>query len=134
MTQYAGLRKIGATVIDGVCRDVAKALGDGYPLFSRGRFMRTGKDRVEVAEVGGPVTVAGVQVRAGDLVVGDADGVVVVAAEIEGEVLAICESIAERESRILADVLAGMSLAEARGAHGYHLLQRRVDEPDGGSS
>jgi len=36
MTQYAGLRRITATVIDGVCRDVAKALGDGYPLFTRG--------------------------------------------------------------------------------------------------
>ena len=49
MTQYAGLRRITATVIDGVCHDVAKALGDGYPLFTGGRFMRTGKDRVEVA-------------------------------------------------------------------------------------
>src|SRR6201999_291503 len=46
MTQYAGLRKIAGTVIDGVCRDVGKALADEYPMFSRGRFMRTGKDRV----------------------------------------------------------------------------------------
>jgi regulator of RNase E activity RraA len=53
MTQYAGLRGVAGTVIDGVCRDVAKALGDGYPLFTRGRFMRTGKDRVEVAGVNG---------------------------------------------------------------------------------
>ncbi|GAB3200155.1 diguanylate cyclase [Nocardioides hungaricus] len=134
LTAMAADRNVAGTVIDGVCRDVHRALSVEYPIFSRGRFMRTGKDRVEVAEVGGTVTVAGVQVRAGDLVVGDADGVVVVAAEIEGEVLAICESIAERESRILADVLAGTSLAEARGAHGYHLLQRRADEPDEESS
>lgn len=50
MTQYAGSRKIAATVIDGVCRDVSKALGDGYPLFTMGRFMRTGKDRVQVED------------------------------------------------------------------------------------
>ena len=51
MTQYAGAHRFAATVIDGVCRDVNKALGDGYPLFSRGRFMRTGKDRVQVGAV-----------------------------------------------------------------------------------
>ena len=32
MTQYAGTRRIAGTVIDGVCRDVNKALGDGYPI------------------------------------------------------------------------------------------------------
>ena len=48
LTQYAGQRGIAATVIDGVCRDVGKALGDGYPMFSAGRFMRTGKDRAAV--------------------------------------------------------------------------------------
>lgn len=34
MTQYAGQRRIAGTVIDGVCRDVSRALGDGYPLFT----------------------------------------------------------------------------------------------------
>jgi len=37
MTQYAGSQRIAATVIDGVCRDVSKALDDGYPLFTKGR-------------------------------------------------------------------------------------------------
>ena len=44
-----GQRGIAGTVIDGVCRDVRRALELGYPVFSRGRYMRTGKDRVEVA-------------------------------------------------------------------------------------
>ncbi len=55
MTQYAGLRGIAGTVIDGVCRDVMRTLGDGYPLFTAGRFMRTGKDRVQVNAAGGTV-------------------------------------------------------------------------------
>ena len=49
MTQYAGLRDFAGTVIDGVCRDVNKALDDGYPLFTAGRFMRTGKDPSELS-------------------------------------------------------------------------------------
>ena len=87
--------------------------------------MRTGKDRVEVAEVGAPVSIGGVKVRPGDLLVGDADGVVVVPAEIEDEVLEICVQISAREASILRDVLAGTGIAEARRKHGYHLLQRR---------
>ena len=81
-------RKVAGTVIDGVCRDVQRALGIGYPVYSRGRFMRTGKDRVEVSDVGGPVTIGGVNVRAGDLLLGDADGVLAVPREIEDEVTA----------------------------------------------
>ena len=127
LTAMAGNRGIAGTVIDGVCRDTARALGEGYPIFSRGRYMRTGKDRVEVAEVGAPVSIGGVKVRPGDLIVGDSDGVIAVPQEIEDEVLEICEQISSRESAILADVLSGVGIAEARKRHGYHLLQRHEE-------
>lgn len=124
LTAMAADRGVGGTVIDGVCRDVHRALGIGYPIYSRGRFMRTGKDRVEVSDVGRPVTVGGVQVRPGDLLVGDSDGVVAVPQDLIDGVAEICTQISAREEAILADVLDGTSLAEARRRHGYHLLQR----------
>jgi regulator of RNase E activity RraA len=124
LTATAAARGIGGTVIDGVCRDVRRALGESYPIYSRGRFPRTGKDRVEVAEVGGPVGVGGVQVRPGDLLVGDADGVVAVPREVEERVAGICAAVAASEDAILAEVLAGSRLADARRRHGYHRLQR----------
>ncbi|HEX3961374.1 MAG TPA: RraA family protein [Trebonia sp.] len=125
LTAMAADRGVAGTVIDGVCRDVQRALGTGYPVYSRGRFMRTGKDRVEVSDVGRPVSIGGVQVRPGDLLVGDADGVVAVPREAEDQVAEICAGIAAREDAIMADVLAGASLAQARQRHGYHLLQRK---------
>ena len=125
LTAMAADRGVGGTVIDGVCRDVQRALGTGYPIYSRGRFMRTGKDRVEVSDVNRPVTVGGVQVRPGDLLLGDADGVLAVPAELVDQVLEVCAVVSEREEAILADVLAGRSLAAARARHGYHLLQRK---------
>jgi regulator of RNase E activity RraA len=124
LTTMAADRGIAGTVIHGVCRDVARALELGYPIHSRGRFMRTGKDRVEVSDVQRPVTVGDVQVAPGDLVLGDADGVVVVAAEAEDAVLAIAREISEREAAIVTDILAGSTLADARARHGYHQLQR----------
>jgi regulator of RNase E activity RraA len=129
LTTMAADRGVAGTVIDGVCRDVQRAIGVGYPIYSRGRFMRTGKDRVEISDVGRPVSVGGVQVRAGDLLLGDADGVLAVPRAKEEQVLEISTAIAEREDAIVADVLSGTTLAEARVRHGYHLLQRREVQP-----
>lgn len=127
LTAMAADRNVAGTVIDGVCRDVNRALGLQYPIYSKGRFMRTGKDRVEVADVNGPVSIGGVKIRPGDLLVGDSDGVVAVPHEVEDDVLRICTEIATREAAILADVLAGSGIAEARSRYGYHLLQRHEE-------
>lgn len=125
MTQYAGLRGIAATVIDGVCRDVSKALGDGYPMFTAGRFMRTGKDRVQVESVGGTVGIGTVRVMSRDIVVADANGVVVVPRERAREVAATARRIEEVESAIRERIAGGATIREAREALGYHTLQRK---------
>jgi len=48
MTFYSQKRGIAGTVIDGVCRDLPRILESKYPIFTRGRLMITGKDRVEL--------------------------------------------------------------------------------------
>lgn len=126
MTQYAGTRQIAATVIDGVCRDVNKALGDGYPMFSKGRFMRTGKDRVQVQSVNQPVSIGTARVCARDIVVADANGVVIVPRARAAEVAACARQIESIEADIRALISQGKTLKEARASLGYHSLQRKV--------
>jgi regulator of RNase E activity RraA len=128
LTAVAHQRGVAGTVIDGVNRDVQRALETGYTIWSRGRFMRTGKDRVEVAGVECRVTVGGVQIKPGDLLVGDDDGVVAIAADLVDDVFEIASEVASREEQILADALSGTPLREARKVHGYHTLQRREAE------
>jgi regulator of RNase E activity RraA len=125
MTQYAGLRGIAGTVIDGVCRDVSKALGDGYPLFTAGRFMRTGKDRVQVESVNSTVGIGTVRVASRDVVVADANGVVIVPRARAREVAETARRIEEIESRIREQIDQGKSLGDARAALGYHTLQSK---------
>ncbi|OIN47194.1 diguanylate cyclase [Pseudomonas azotoformans] len=125
MTQYAGARGIAATVIDGVCRDVSKALGDGYPLFTRGRYMRTGKDRVEVLSVNQPVAISQTRVCARDIVVADANGVLVVPRARAAEVAQAARQIEAVEAQIRAQIEAGKTLKQARESLGYHTLQRK---------
>jgi regulator of RNase E activity RraA len=125
MTQYAGLRGIAATVIDGVCRDVGKALSDNYPLFTAGRFMRTGKDRVQVESVNTTVGIGTVRVASRDIVVADANGVLIVPRARAREVAETARKIEKVESRIREQIALGKSLGDARAALGYHTLQTK---------
>lgn len=127
LTAAAHAKGIAGTVVDGVNRDVAKALELGYGVYSRARYMRTGKDRVEVLAEEVPVNIGGVKVSPGDLIVGDDDGVVRIPRDVEHEVLRLAAEIDEREDAILAAVLTGQTIADARAAQGYHTLQRRRD-------
>lgn len=126
LTTVASMRGIAGTVIHGVCRDVAGSLEVGYPLFSRGRFMRTGKDRVQVDAMQVPVSLGDVQVRPGDIVIGTDDGVLVVPREKEKEVLEVARGVAKAEAEIIAEVKSGSRLDEARKRHGYHQLQTKA--------
>ena len=125
MTQFALAQGIAGSVIDGVCRDVSKALGEGYPLFTRGRFMRTGKDRVEVVAVNQPISIGGARACARDIVVADANGVVVVPRERAREVAQRARRIEQVEAQIREHLASGKSLKEARALLGYHGLQRK---------
>lgn len=126
LTAVAHRRGIGGTVIHGVCRDVSRALDLGYPIFSRGRYMRTGKDRVEVESQGAPISLGEVQVRAGDILVGDADGILVIPRVRETEVLDSAREIEEAEQAIERETAKGTRLDEARKVFRYHQLQTKV--------
>ncbi len=123
MTSVAVGARVAATVIHGVCRDTTTAARTGYPIWSVGRFMRTGKDRVRLTAVQQPVTIDGVTIAPGDLVCGDGDGVVVVPAGRGEDVARLAADIEAAESRIVAAVAGGARLTDARARHGYHALQ-----------
>jgi regulator of RNase E activity RraA len=128
LTTTAGLRGIGGTVINGVCRDSWVLTEQEYPLFSLGVHMHTGKDRVQMEATGDPVSLGGTRVEPGDLIVGDRDGVLVIAAGEAARVVATAQDIEVVEDAIRAAVRAGRSLREARAQHGYHALQSRASE------
>jgi 4-hydroxy-4-methyl-2-oxoglutarate aldolase len=128
LTEIAHRRGIAGTLIDGICRDTQLCRELGYPIFSKDHWMRTGKDRVQVEATGVPVNIGDARVAPGDLVKGDADGVVVIPREHEDKVLATAEAIEAAENRIREAVRGGMRLDEARKQFRYHQLQTRETE------
>lgn len=125
LTEIAHRRGLAGTLIDGVCRDVALCMELGYPVYSRDHWMRTGKDRVQVEATGVPVNIGDVRVAPGDLVRGDADGVVVIPRSLEDQVLDTAEAVEQAENAIREAVRGGMRLDEARRQFRYHQLQTR---------
>jgi len=88
-------------IVDGPVTGVAEIAASGYPVWARGSTTITGNHRVETVEINGVVSCGGVQVRPGDLIVADDQGVAVVPLELAAEIGKICveqERVA-RESR-----------------------------------
>lgn len=125
MTKVAARNKIGATVIDGVCRDVDEIIKLSYPMYTKGHYMRTGKDRVMMSGVNVPVSISNIQVNPGDIAVADDSGVVVIPVDRAEEVLKISQEIFDAESKIEAELAKGLTLVEAREKFKYHKLQSR---------
>ncbi|TDE07431.1 dimethylmenaquinone methyltransferase [Jiangella asiatica] len=99
--RHAVARGIAGVVVDGAVRDGADIARGPVPVFCRG-VTHLGPSRHGPGEVRGPVAVGGAVVQAGDLVVGDADGLVVVPRERADEVVGAGEAAFAGEADQLA--------------------------------
>ena len=92
-------KKLGGLVIDGAIRDLCEWAEDGMPIFARGHTHR-GPSKDGPGEVNVPVSCAGLVVMPGDLIIGDADGVIAVPAAEAASVLAKTRAHLVKEARI----------------------------------
>jgi regulator of RNase E activity RraA len=106
-------KKVRGAVIDGATRDAAYIARVGFPTFVRYRTPVDSVPRWRVVDWGVPVTIGGVRVNLGDMVVADLDGVVVVPRRAAAEVLARCEKLVGTESKVRTAVKRGLSPLEA---------------------
>ncbi|SFT75299.1 Isocitrate/isopropylmalate dehydrogenase [Actinopolyspora lacussalsi subsp. righensis] len=119
LTTVAQRRGVHGTVVHGSARDVAEINELGYPLFSSGVTMVSGKNRVELAATGADVDIAGTTVRHGDVIVADDNGALRIPAEHLVETVERAERVERTESEIARGVTSGLRLDEARERYGY---------------
>lgn len=100
------MRGIAGMVIDGAVRDSAGIAALGFPVFARGLQIR-GTSKRDGGEIGVPLTLGGAGIAPGDMVVADADAVIVIPAADTGPALAAAEARAEAEARIMERLRAG---------------------------
>jgi RraA family protein len=103
----AASRGAAGIVVDGAIRDVSSIAAGDFPVFARAVTHRgpykNGPGRINV-----PVTIGGMVVNPGDIVVGDADGVVAFPQEIASELLKAVAAQAAREEDILLSIRDGV--------------------------
>ena len=104
-------------ITDGNLRDTDRIAALGFPAFSRSRRPIDFRARMRIVDVDAPVVLGGVEIRAGDLVMADDDGAVVVPCAREDEVLGLARQRAAQESTVLAELLNGASLRAVWDRH-----------------
>src|SRR5215467_1990851 len=111
----AAARARGArgTLIDGYCRDARRIAALGYPVWCRGTLPLDCKGRAAVTGWRQPAVVGGLPVRPGDLVVADADGAVVIPAELIDDTIRLALAKASKEHRLREALEAGSTLRAA---------------------
>lgn len=114
LTVAAQARGVGGLVIDGATRDTEAIAQRAFPVFSRGLAIGAcTKERL--GKLNEPLEFCGVRVRPGDVVVGDADGVVVISQE---EAEKVCEAALARQQRekiLMEQLLQGKTTLELLG-------------------
>jgi 4-hydroxy-4-methyl-2-oxoglutarate aldolase len=99
-------------IVDGAVRDIDHSRKIGYPVWSSSVSPMTGKWRIRTVAVNRPVSIAGVTVRPGDLVIADEVGVCFVPFERAAEVLEVAQRLTKREEERLAKLDSGLPLKD----------------------
>lgn len=106
MAAHAKAAGIAGFIIDGAVRDTDEcAIGD-FPIFAAGSNPN-GPTKAVAGRINWPVSLAGTAVNPGDLVVGDADGVVVLAREVAAAVVAGAQAKVDSEAARVKDIREG---------------------------
>lgn len=110
LSSAAKAKQIAGIVIDGCVRDSARLTEVGVPVFARGICIRGTTKRPDgVGHVGQPVQFGDVTVRAGDVVIGDSDGVLVLGPDAVAEAILSGFEREAHEAEILAAIGKGTS-------------------------
>jgi len=119
MTAGAVANKHEAAVLDGAVRDIVEIRRDyDFPVYARAASPGTTLGRFKTLASNVPVTIGGIEINPGDIIVGDIDGVVVVPAEHAEAVLEMAREIDAREAEQAKLIIEAKSLREGLAKYG----------------
>ena len=118
LSTAAQVRGAAGALMDGCTRDIKAIRAMNFPVFHGGIAPLDSKGRGRVMALDVPVRCAGVKVATGDLVFGDADGVVVIPRAVEEKVLTLAFDKIKGEKRTLDDLRAGEKLGDVFAKYG----------------
>jgi len=121
----AKIKGIAGVIVDGSVRDADEAAALGLPLFARSTVPRTARGRVAEVSTNDPVTIAGVRIEYGDLLLADGTGVVVLPSRRAHEIVAAAEVIVARELSMARELYNGTSIIDVMGHRYENMLEKK---------
>lgn len=119
------LKGLSGVVVDGACRDVDESRDVGFPVYARAVVPVTARGRIMQDSTNEEIQCGGVQVHAGDLVIADGSGVVIIPASRATEVVAEAEKIAGHEAKMADAIRSGRPVVEVMETLGYEAMLRK---------
>lgn len=108
------IKGIAGLVVSCAVRDSVEIEQLGFPVFSNGLCVK-GTAKATLGTINHPICCGGQIINPGDIVLGDADGVVVVPQAEAGEVLKAAQERTKKEENVMKRLRAGESLFEIYG-------------------
>lgn len=125
LANAARMKGVSGTVIDGCCRDLNDCIDADYTVYARGTVVCTARGRVIEESTNQMIQLGGVQVRPGDIVMGDNSGVVIVPQEHIEAVLAKAEELWQKEEDMVAEIRAGADILAVDAKYNYNKMLQK---------
>lgn len=125
LANAAKVKGVAGTVIDGCCRDLDDCIDADYTVYARGTVVCTARGRVIEESTNQMIQFGGVQVRPGDIVMGDSSGVVIVPQEHVDEVLSKAEQLWQKEEDMIAEIRSGADILEVDAKYNYNKMLQK---------
>lgn len=110
----AKMRGLSGFLVNGCYRDIADVAKEEFPLFCLGSTPVKSSPLLETVGVNVNVTIGGIQIRPGDLIVGDDTGVVVIPVDVARDILRVALRIQRVEARMTELIRQGLDYKECR--------------------
>jgi regulator of RNase E activity RraA len=121
----AKVKGVSGVVVDGAARDLDACRDMDFPVYARGAVPITARGRIMQEACNCMIRLGDVQVRPGDVIVGDVNGVVVICEERIEDVIREAELLMDKEEQMKADLRAGMDVLEMDRKYNYEQMLRK---------
>ena len=121
----AKLKGAVGALVDGAARDVDEHESMGFPVYAKGLVCRTARGRMVQLSVNQPIRFGEAQVRPGDIVYADRNGICIIPPDRLLEVIEIAETLEANESAVIEEMKRGMSAVEASRTANYEDMLKK---------
>jgi len=125
LSMGAKMKGVSGVIVDGAARDIDMCKEFEFPVYARGTVPITARGRIMQESFNTVIRIGDVQVRPGDIVRADINGVVIMPIEKLDEVLETAEQLMQKEAAMVVELKAGISIIDVDRKYAYEQMLKK---------